>query len=261
MPTLLAPAVLSHHTSAPTAGTVGRLLEHANDACYDASVAVERLNHVTATARQLAWSEDFLNNGLNGSVFQASASGGSFTAGTGEAGHPGVCNLNTGTGTTGAEQVRTAVTSFLFGGGSISLEWCIRIPNLSTVGDEFIFRCGFWDTSFAAAADGAYIEYDRLNSTNWRYITASNSTRTSTNSSTAVPANTWTKLRVDMNAAGSSVSFYADGALLGTTTTNIPTGAGRETGMGAMIVKSAGTTARTADLDYVWVVQQFTTAR
>jgi hypothetical protein len=52
-----------------------------------------------------------------------------------------------------------------------------------------------------------------------------------------------------VNAAGTQADFYVGGALLGSHTTNLPTGAGRETGFGFHIIKTAGTTARTLECD------------
>lgn len=172
---------------------------------------------------------------------------------------PGGVSLDTGTTTTGvaAAYLPTTIAAagngcVLFGGGKWTMEWVVEIATLSTVGEEYTFRCGFRDateaTSTDACVDGAYFEYDRLSSVNWRMVTASNSTRTKTNTSTAV-ATGKTKLKIVVNAAGTSVDFYVNDTLVGTVATNVPSGAGRDTGVVAIINKSAGTTSRSVILD------------
>lgn len=74
-------------------------------------------------------------------------------------------------------------------------------------------------------------------------------------------ANTWYRLRIVVNADGTSVAFYINGTLVATHTANIPTGTARLLGFGWLLIKSVGTTARTALIDYLQFAQTFTTAR
>jgi len=108
--------------------------------------------------------------------------------------------------------------------------------------------------------DGAYFELTGAD-VDWQSKTASNTSRTTDDTGETAAANTWTRLRIEVNAAGSEVKFYIDGDLKSTISTNIPTGSGRELGCVASIIKSAGTTERTAQVDYVYSKVDFTTAR
>jgi hypothetical protein len=65
-------------------------------------------------------------------------------------------------------------------------------------------------------------------------------------------------LRAEVNAAGNSVGFYINGTLVKTETNNIPTGALTYV---SSIVKTNGTTARTAWVDFIRLRQKFTTPR
>lgn len=179
----------------------------------------------------------------------------------GSTSHPGVLQCTTGTTNAALAGAQSAINSILFGDGVCTIEAEIIIPTLSTAGEEYDIYFGFMD-SFAGTApvDGAYFHYDRNTSVNWLRGTASNSTATETDSGTAVGTG-WTKLKIVVNTAATSVEFFINGVSVGSNTTNIPTGAGRETGYGFFIFKSAGTTARTFSVDYLKFDLTLATAR
>jgi hypothetical protein len=207
---------------------------------------------------------DFFDS-LNGTPFGDSLGG----AGTSNAAsapldtnHQGIVTSSTGTTATGrAGLFNLSGASIRLGGGQITVECIVRIPVLSTVGEEFIVRVGLNDNPGADVTDGVFFEYDRLNSLNWRMATAANSVRTKTNTTTAVTAATWYRLTMVINPAANSVEYFIDGVSVGTIVATIPTGAGRETSMGFNIQKSAGVTARTLLTDKVYFRQALTTPR
>lgn len=190
---------------------------------------------------------------------------------TSDTNHVGIVSVHTTTSATGLGWLSRVSNSVRFAGGLWVCEGLIQLQALSTALEEYAVRFGFFDTTStgADAVDGAYIEYDRAtNGDVWVLKTASNSVRTSTvldglagRASAPVSAAVWAKLRVEVNAAASSVAFYIDGTLVGTHTTNIPTGAGRETGEGLSILKSVGTTQRALHVDYWYRKVTFSTAR
>lgn len=264
MPTLLAPVRLAHLSSPLSASAVGRLAEHANDACYDLAYLVERCNRVTATARQLAWFEDMLNAGLNGSVltFTGSGTGNNITASSSTSGHPGINNLTTGTTSTGSAAMLTSPAAILLGGGLLSVEWCVRpVAATYNASNTATIRVGLLDATSGAGVDGLWFEWDPNAASSWSAVSSSNSSRTTNAAVSSAATGTWYRLRIDVNAAASSAGYYVNGSSVSTITTNIPTGAGRETGVGCSITNTAGTTAHTIDVDYLAFVQQFTTAR
>ncbi len=169
---------------------------------------------------------------------------------------PGILNLTTGTEVTGRAAIRSsnASAAFLFGAGAYTIEADIYITTLSDVTNTYAIRFGFGDVTSGDFVDGAHFEYSDAGSTpNWYKCTASNSTRTKTDTTVAAVAGAWTRLKVVVNAAGTSVEYFINGTSVGVVTTNIPTGTGRETGGLLSIVKSAGTTARTVNTDWTWL--------
>lgn len=185
------------------------------------------------------------------------------------ANHPGEISMTTGTGTTNAARIISCTTCFTFGGGATSFEMgATSSATLSDGTDSYQFVAGFLDGATVNQIDGAYFLYDSQGastgsaaSANWQIVTVSNSTRTFTTTSTAYAVNTYNKLKIEVNAAGTQVNFFIDGTLVGTHTTNIPTGTARTFGFGSYIVKSAGTSSRTVTADYMEIKQLFTTPR
>lgn len=188
--------------------------------------------------------------------FTTNASGSS--AGAGPVAPPdaaslGVLDVTTGTATNGRSGVFSYNASpgltIRFGGGVLDLTWRFYVPTLPTGGEDYELTIGFIDAVNSSHTDGAYLLLSSA-SANFRYITRSNSTTTNTDSGLAAVAGTWYKLRIVVNAGATAVTFTIDGGSSQSPTTNIPTGAGREVGIGAGITKSAGTTARSVYLDY-----------
>jgi len=139
----------------------------------------------------------------------------------------------------------------------------VRIQNLSTVLQEYIFRFGFSDTAGnTEGTDFAMFEYDRLTAGSdiWRTTTGNDGTNASSNES-AVATNTWYDLRIVWNATTSSVQYFINDTLVHTQTgASVPTAAD-EFGVALQIFKSAGTSARTAIVDYVHFNNYFNTPR
>lgn len=171
----------------------------------------------------------------------------------------GIIRSATGTGTTGRAGASSNAAALRLGGYSWAFEKSLNITTLSNSTDRFQVIVGFHDiVTVANQTDGVYFLYDEggistgsAASANWQCVTSNNSTRTFNTTSSAVAAATWVTLRIEINAAGTSADFLINGVVVHTTTTNIPTGAGRETGFGFFILKSAGTTTRTMDSDYL----------
>jgi len=199
---------------------------------------------------------DFLN-GLTGSVFGSvvngtSASAGTVTPNTGDEARVGLMRLNTGTDTTGRAACTLQNACLILGHGVAEIQCEIYIPTLSTITEEFILRFGFLDDATTAPTDGVYFEYDRLTSTSWAIVGANNGSRAITPTSSTPSAATWYKLKIIVNADGTSAEFFVNDISIGNVITNIPVAAGRWTGAGATMIKSAGTTTRTAFLDWIY---------
>lgn len=188
---------------------------------------------------------------------------------TNDAGKVGLVRSTTGTTATGRTAVNSGSSAVRLGGGSWVFEKSMNITTTSNSTERYQYLIGFFDAYTAAnQIDGAYFLYDEggvsTGSTalgNWQCVTTSNSTRTFSNSGTAVTQGTWVTLRIEVNAAANQVIFKINGTTVATHTTNIPSGSGRETGFGWLLIKSVGTTARTVDVDYISAISTLTSTR
>jgi hypothetical protein len=172
----------------------------------------------------------------------------------------GVMEISTGTTTTGQGAMYLSLGCFVLGYGQIYTEWRVMVPVLSGAVDDYDVELGFQDT-FNAQPDtnnGAYFIYHSQTTTTWRCKTYAGGVVTITDTGTTVVANTWYKLGILINAAGTSVGFYINDVLLATNTTNIPT---LPTGWGIKNYKRLGTTARVVDIDYAQLIYTPTTTR
>jgi hypothetical protein len=162
---------------------------------------------------------------------------------------------------------------FVFGGGSWVFETFVNVETLSTVTERFRFVTGFGDNPTNASDSNAVLfTYDEggvqngtVASPNWQCVTSVGAVRTLTTTSTAVVASAWVKLRIEVNAAGTSVTFYVNGTLVATHTTNIPTfvSAANPRGFNVKqsILKSIGTANRSVFCDYLLYENNLTTLR
>lgn len=215
---------------------------------------------------------DFLNTpaGDLGVTVSGTGAASSSTA-TLDTNRVGILQTSTGTTATGRAAVHTGQTGLALSGGEVIYEACVRIPTLSTSTDRYALVMGLFDTATAAnQVDGVYFLYDEggvsTGSTAagyWQTVTSSNSSRTFNTGLTqiTIAANTWYKLKIVVNAAGTSVGFYVDDVLVATHTATIPTGTARVLGAGWLLIKSVGTTARTALFDFLNLKKTFTTPR
>ena len=184
----------------------------------------------------------------------------------------GICQYQTGTTATGwaaHTNDNQGALAFTFGGGSWVYETFIEVDTLSTLTEQFRFITGFaTQNSVANEVNAIIFTYDSggtrngtAASPNWQCVTSDNSTRTLTTTSVAVTT-TWTKLRIEINAAATSVTFYVNDSLVATHTQNIPTFANsRFLIMKQQIVKTTGTTNRSVYCDYLLYENNLTTLR
>ena len=222
---------------------------------------------VSGTDLAIAISDAFLEDDLLQptsitGMAQALVSG-SIVAANGDQNHPGIITLSTLAVATNSAAITTAANAVRFGGGATRLVVIFRIPTLSDAVDTFTARVGFCDATNAESTDGAFIRYTHgTNSGKFQFVTRNNNVETLTDTGITVGLNTWYRVQIDVNAAGNSATCTINGTLVATNTTNIPTAAGRETGIvPGYIQKSLGANPRTLDIDYFQALLKFTTSR
>lgn len=172
-----------------------------------------------------------------------------------------------GTGTTAAGYGAFYKQPCIGFGDGTAYEFECRATNgaLSTAGEEFQMTAGFGDAFNATGqpVDCACFIYRRATDGDfWVAVTRSNSVETKTVTAVA-PAgySAMTIFKVEVNSAGTSISYSINGSVVATHTTNIPTGASRLTGMGLKLEKTNGTTARYAYVDWFRLKKARTAAR
>jgi hypothetical protein len=172
----------------------------------------------------------------------------------GDANRIGLIELQTLTNAAGGCLVMKGSASpqfLVLGNGSVLVRVRVRIPTLSDGTDRFLFYAGLSDKATAGGGEpsnGVYFVYsDNLNSGKWVCRSRSSSTNNDINDSgSAVGAGT--DYTLEFVATNNSVKAYVNGTQIGSEiTTGIPTAALR---FWMQIEKTAGTTGRTAQVDY-----------
>lgn len=183
-----------------------------------------------------------------------------------ETGVFGIWSLDTGTTSTGRSALfsgrSTLGAALSLGQGVTKIKTKIKIPTLSTSGERYKIIFGLvGDSTTSTINDGIYFEYSDATSANWRIASANDGTRSEANTSTVVAAGTWVRLEVAASATASVISYLINGSTVATSTTNIPTGTGDPVSPILGIFKSAGSSNRTIQTDYVGFSLELTTAR
>jgi hypothetical protein len=176
----------------------------------------------------------------------------------------GVIDLQTVTSTNSTAGLMASSGAFdiIFGKGVTTIEWRVQVSALSDGTNTYVVRVGAIDTTTGNPVDGVFFRYTHsVNSAHWECVARNNNAETVANASVGPAAGTWTVLKIIVNAAGTSADFYVDGANVGTVASNIPTTTARVTGLGASMVRSAGTAAVHTYLDYCYFKLVFTTPR
>lgn len=198
-------------------------------------------------------STHFLNNNAQKMEYQSGVSGGAANQGVAGAGIMGLLSLDTGTTTTGRAAYSAAVTGALRNGADkfMQSEARIRIPTLSDGTNTFGIEFGWTSsTNPVPSADGYYFRYNSATSTKFDCIVGNNGALQISDSAITVNAATFYKLRLFVDEVNTSAKFYVNDSLVATITTGFP-GSTRDYGPFIGIVKSAGTTARQLEVDFV----------
>jgi hypothetical protein len=153
--------------------------------------------------------------------------------------------LTTGTTTTGnaqlIERASGSLQAWIAGSSSVEMEWAMVPSALSDGTDTYTIRGGLEQNNMGSTNDGVFFRYTHsVNSGNWQAVTRASGVETVTNTAVANTTASYTKFKLVMNSAGTSVVFSINGSTVATHTTNIPTQGGYLVG----IIKSAGTTSR-----------------
>ena len=210
--------------------------------------------------------DDFNSNGADTLWYTGDSQGGNgillYPNATTSGKEIGVLQISTGGSPTGSTVINKQLNGTVLGNGTCYLEWRVALPTLSTSNQQFTFRCGLGDASVgggvpeATPTTGIWFEHSGTAiSPTWIINAATSSNVTSYPTTQVIAQGVYYRLGILVDAAADSVSYYVNDVLVGVSsgtnpiTTNIPTTA-QPVGIFAHIIKSSGTTARTALLDY-----------
>jgi hypothetical protein len=172
----------------------------------------------------------------------------------------GVWRASTGTTTTGYSVMYG--NYIRVGGGVVTMEWRVYTPSAVSDGtDTYTLRAGCDNGSPGDGSTGIFFRYtDAVNGGRWQCVSRAASVESTADSGIAVAANTYYNLKIIVNAGASSITYYINGASVGTIATNIPA-AGSSPTINFGIAKSLGTTARAFQADYFYLKWVPTTPR
>lgn len=153
-------------------------------------------------------------------------------------------------------------------GGRTVFEASVYIHTLSDSTDRYNNFIGFGNNiTGTTQTAGVGFVYDEGGVTtgssaspNWQVKTANTGLRTWFTTSVQIVAQTWYKLRIEVNDSGSEVKYYINDTLVRTETTNIPSATASMVPVINMN-KILGTTERQINIDYIGIKKKFTTPR
>jgi hypothetical protein len=204
----------------------------------------------------LLYYNDFLETaGWNAYNVGAGASTAWATADDGN--HPGVITLATGTTSTGAafygpsDSHTSVYRKIVLNSDPLTMEFLARIPTLPDATNNFYLLLGLYDSTTQANRVYAAAYWDTgSSSVRWMLFATAAGSGTSTILGSGPAANTWYK--IELICTTSLITLKVNNVLIGTHATNIPT-----LGMIPILCasKSAGTTSRTIDIDYIRITK------
>lgn len=236
-----------YHPLANTGGTTTNTWQKIRlDTDVDTRYALDLRDHFTGgdTAGSLGWLSTI--NGA-GSVTLSTTSN--------SLAHPGVITIASGGSTN--DRAALSLGALRVGGGAIRKTWVFNLPAVNV---NFALYLGLVNTVTAAPNTGVWLEANTGVNANW-LLSRGNGTASSTASATAV-ATGWHIFTMDINAAGTSVTFTLDGTALGTLATPAVTDLPATTAnlLPSAFIRRLSTGGGTVHVDAFELVQTLTTA-
>lgn len=224
-----------------------------------------------SSVNKLSLFDDFVVSPTTaGGTFMTTTSGGTAsTVDIPEAYYQGMLRLNTSTSSTGRAHIGTYTNALTAGGGQWTFE--VRLDSLNALcsaTEGYAILAGFFDTYTGVNQfDGVYFLYDSLGTTSgsassdrWQTVTVDNGSPTFYETSTDVIQGDQV-LSITINSDATQADFAINGEAVRSETSTIPDGRARTFGAGIMIIKSAGTTARHAYVDYLHIEHIYAQSR
>lgn len=184
--------------------------------------------------------------------FAFAVASGTTTATAGASGLPGGIAIGTSTSSSAASNLyfaKNLLNPGFFSASHLIVSCFVYFPTLSDGTNTYTFQFGLIpspSSTTLAVNNSVGIRYSSgINSGEWEGFTRNNAgSETTADSNVAVAANTPYLITVCHDKANSEARFYVDGVMVGRAAATLPNAVA--VGVRAIIVKSAGTTARSA---------------
>lgn len=200
--------------------------------------------------------------GAFGFNFYSTVGTGSAASSTAVSGRPGIVSAGV---SVVADVSRYNVTNgqptLLIQGGAGYFEIDLSPVQISDGANNVTIRAGMCSDAAADQTNAVYFENDYANhgnSNNWFACTALGGVRTKVDTGFTAANGVYQRLRIEWNAAASSIVFKIGGVLVATIATNIPTAG---VFPHYMVVKQLGAVVRAWLFDYLECGQTFSAAR
>lgn len=180
----------------------------------------------------------------------------------------GVLEIDSGSTATGRAAFRNStIMGILFGSAKLAFMARFAVATAKpTAAEAYQAQFGFGDQfdnglGTTDATNGAYFHISEASP----YVvckTADNGVRNSITTNVIIPpVGEFHRYGIVVDEDGLTVRFSIDDVLVATSKASIPVAAGRQTGFGAKLQKTNGTTLRAIWFDYVWFKAHYSAAR
>lgn len=141
--------------------------------------------------------------------------------------------------------------SILLGNSAVSYATAVQLAQVP-VGNNFDLIVGLAGLTYPGVSNGVVLAASTsVNATNWVGLCYKGGSVSILN--TGIPFTTsWTNLRIEINTAGTSATFYVNGVSGGSLSTNIPNASGQNIGPFMRTLYNSGTGPFTTRVDWVY---------
>jgi hypothetical protein len=176
----------------------------------------------------------------------------------------GILSFVCGTASSGRSNAYLNTNNISFEGGATEFEIRMKTPADVTAARDYAMVLGMGDSLLSIThRDAVAFQWVADSSSQqWRGMTSNNGTKSYVTGGSAITASTWYRLRAEVNALGTSVTFYVNGSSIGTITTNIPSDVtARMVSPHIKIVRYLAGTTQTMYVDYFYLKKSFSPTR
>lgn len=180
-----------------------------------------------------------------------------------EVNRPGIYRLSNGTSASGNAFITTRLLAssvqympYKFGNGAIEMSAGVRIATLGISTQNYVSAFGYVN-NLVSNTSGCFMRYAFSAGSTWQGVCATSGTPTVCDTGVTVSVDTWYDLKVAINSDGTAATFVVDGNASCSVASTIPS-ASTDLSLQLAIARTAGSTVRTIDVDYLTLTYAIT---